>query len=158
MTQNSSTLIDNIYCNIPNIATSCKAGILRTCFSDHYAIFCIYRNETLSNDRRCIEKRSFNEKNIFAFNNRVTNESWDFVYETDCMQLAFTRFQGVINQHFETNFKMQYFTTNYKNHHPWMTKALRTQMKIKNAMHTTCFTSLTKDKLNLLITTRFKTC
>ena len=40
---------------------------------------------------------------------------------------------------------MQSFTTNYKNHHPWMTKALRTQIKIKNAMHTTCFASLTKD-------------
>ena len=118
VTQNSSTLIDNIYCNIPNIATSCKAGILRTSISDHYAIFCISRNETLSNDRRCIEKRSFSGKNIFAFNNRVRNESWDFVYETECMQLAFTRFQGVINQHFETNFKMQYFTTNYKNRHP----------------------------------------
>ena len=101
MTQNSFTLIDNIYCNIPNIATSCKAGILRASISDHYAIFCISRNETLSNDRRCIEKRSFSEKNIFAFNNRVTNESLDFVYETECMQLAFTRFQGVINQHFE---------------------------------------------------------
>ena len=145
MTQNSSTLIDHIYCNIPNIATSCKTGILRTSISDHYAIFCISRNETLSNDRRCIEKRSFCEKNIFAFNNRVKNESWDFVYETECMQLAFTRFQGVINQHFETNFKKQSFTTNYKNRHPWMTKALRTQIKIKNAMHTTCFSSLTKD-------------
>ena len=39
VTQNSSTLIDNIYCNIPNIATPCKAGILRTSISDHYAIF-----------------------------------------------------------------------------------------------------------------------
>ena len=70
---------------MPNIATSCKAGILRTSISDHYAIFCISRNETLPNDRRCIEKRSFCEKNIFAFNNRVINESWDFVYETECM-------------------------------------------------------------------------
>ena len=61
------------------------------------------------------------------------------------MQPAFTRFQGVINQHFETNFKMQSFTTNYKNRHPWMTKALRIQIKIKNAMHTTCFASSTKD-------------
>ena len=60
-------------------------------------------------------------------------------------KLAFTRFQGVINQHFETNFKMQSFTTNYKNRHPWMTKVLRTQIKIKNAIHTTCFASLTKD-------------
>ena len=61
------------------------------------------------------------------------------------MQLAFTRFQGVINQHFETNFKLQYFTTNYKHRHPWMTKVLRTQIKIKNAMHTTCFASPTRD-------------
>ena len=82
MTQNSSTLIDNIYCNIPNIATSCKACILCTSISDHYAIFCISRNETLSSNRRCIEKLSFCVKNIFAFNNRVTNESWDFVYKT----------------------------------------------------------------------------
>ena len=74
----------------------------------------------------------------------MTNESWDFVYETECTQLAFTRFQGVINQHFETNFKMQSFTTNYKNRYPWMTKVRRTQ-KI-NAMHTTCIASATKDK------------
>ena len=40
---------------------------------------------------------------------------------------------------------MQSFTTNYRNRHPWMTKALRTQIKIKNAMHTTCFASSTKD-------------
>ena len=67
VTQNSSTLIDNIYCNMPNIATSCKAGILRTSISDHYAIFCISRNETLPNDRRCIEKRSFCEKEYICF-------------------------------------------------------------------------------------------
>ena len=137
---------------MPHIATSCKAGTLRASVSDHYAIFCISRNETVSSDRRCIEK------NIFAFNIRVTNESWDFVYETEGMQLAFTRFQGGINQHFETNFEMQSFTTNSKNRHPWMTKALRTQIKIKNARHTTCIASSTKDKLNLLITTRLKTC
>ena len=62
VTQNSSTLIDNIYCNISNIATSCKTGILRTSISDHYAIFCISRNEILSSNRRCIEKRRFCEK------------------------------------------------------------------------------------------------
>ena len=59
---------------------------------------------------------------------------------------CFIRFQGVINQHFETKFKMQSFTTNYKNRHPWMTKALRTQIKIKNALQTTCIASATKYK------------
>ena len=94
VTQNSSTLIDNIYCNIPKISTSCKTGILRTSISDHYVIFCISINETLSSNRRCIEKRSFCEMNVFAFNNQLTNESWDFVYETECTQPAFTSVPG----------------------------------------------------------------
>ena len=100
----------------------------------------------MSSNRRCFEKRSFSENNIFAFNKRLTNESWDFVYELECTQLAFTQFQGLINQHFETNFKMQSFTTDYQNRHPWMIKALRTYTKIKNAMHTKCIASATKDK------------
>ena len=141
MTQNSSTLIDNIYGNIPNIATPCKTGILRTSISDHYAIFCISRNEALSINRRYIEKRSFCEKNIFSFNNCITNESLDFVYETECTQLAFTRFQEVINHHFEANFKMQYFTTNYKNHHPWVTKALRTHTQKSDAYYMYCISN-----------------
>ena len=65
---------------------------------------------------------------------------------------------GVINQHFKTNFKMQSFTTNYKNRHPWMTKALRTQIKIKTAMHTTCFASLTKDITKFADYNKVKKC
>ena len=136
VTQNSSTLIDNIYCNIPNIDTSCKAGILRTSISDHYAIFCISKKETLSSNNTIIKKQSFSDKYIYSFNNRLTNESWDFVYETDSTQLAFTLFQGVIDQHFKYNFKMQSFIINYKNCHPWMTQALRTQIVRKNEMRT----------------------
>ena len=93
VTQNSSTLIDNIYCNILNIATSCKAGILRTSISDHYAIFCISKKETLSSNKTIIIKRSFCDKYIYSFNNRLRNESWDFVYETDSTQLTFTGFK-----------------------------------------------------------------
>ena len=129
VTQNSSTLIDNIYCNIPNIVTSCKAGILRTSISDHYAIFCISKKETLSSKKTIIKKRGFCDKCIYSFNNRLTNESWDFVYETDSTQLAFIRFQGVIDQHFEYNFKMQSFIINYKNRHPWMTQAYTNHWK-----------------------------
>ena len=91
-----------------------------------------------------IKKRSFCDKYIYSFNNRLRNESWDFVYETDSIQLAFTRFQGVIDQHFEYNFKMQSFIINYKNRHPWMTQALRTQIIRKNEIHTIALA--TKDK------------
>ena len=81
---------------------------------------------------------------FFIFNNRLTNESLDSVYETECRHLAFTRFHGVIYQHFATYIKMQSCTTNYKNRHPWMTKALRTHNKIKkcNAYYMYCIINL----------------
>ena len=84
------------------------------------------KKETLSNNNTIIKKRCFCDKYIHSFNNRLTNEFWDFVYETDSTHLAFTRFQGVIDQHFEYIFKMQSFIINYENRHPWMTQALRT--------------------------------
>ena len=41
----------------------------------------------------------------------------------------------MIDLHFSTVFKMQTRTINYKNRHPWMTDALRAQIKLKNVMH-----------------------
>ena len=39
VTDHSATLIDNIYCNIPEVFTHYKAGILKLSISDHYAFF-----------------------------------------------------------------------------------------------------------------------
>ena len=49
----------------------------------------------------------------------------------------------MIDLHFKYNFKMQSFIINYKNRHPWMTQALRTQIIKENEMHTIVIT--TKD-------------
>ena len=81
------------------------------------------------------KKRNFGEKNIATFTTRLNNENWDFVFMSECAQSAFSRFQSVIDLHFSTVFKMQTRTINYKNRHPWMTDALRAQIKFKNVMH-----------------------
>ena len=65
-----------------------------------------------------ITKRSFCDKNVYKFHNRLKNESWDFVYSSKCVQSAFTRFQGVIDQHFSTNLKKRTVMINYRNRHP----------------------------------------
>ena len=70
--------------------------------------------ENLSSNNKIILKNEVSVINIFIVNNRLTNGCWDFVYDTDSTQLTFTRFQEVIDQHFEYNFKMQYFIINYK--------------------------------------------
>ena len=40
-------------------------------------------------------------------------------------------FQGVIDVHFNTNFKLHTFTRTYINRQPWMTEALRIQIRLK---------------------------
>ena len=111
------------------------AGILKVSISDHYAIFCILKYATIQAKTKIVKKRNFGEKNIATFTTRLNNENWDFVFMSECAQSAFSRFQSVIDLHFSTVFKMQTRTINYKNRHPWMTDALRAQIKLKNVMH-----------------------
>ena len=121
------------------MATHCDAGILKFTISDHYAIFCISKNVKLSNKNNVITKRSFCDKNVYNFQCCLKNELWHSIYSACGTQLAFTRFQGVIDRLLVNNFKMLTFTMNYNNRHPWMTEALRKQIKIKNAMYADTF-------------------
>ena len=65
----------------------------------------------------------------------MNKQTWDFVYESEDLQAAYSRFQGVIDVHFKANFKLHTFTRTYLNCHPWMTEALRTQIRLKNSKH-----------------------
>ena len=80
-------------------------------------------------------KRSFCDKNIHNFHCCLKRESYNSVYSAGDAQLAFTRFQGVIDRLLVKKFKMLTFAMNYKNRHPWMTEALRKPIKKKNAMY-----------------------
>ena len=111
VTYHSASLIDNIYSNIP--PHNCSTGILKCSISDHYGIFCIDNYCKISNNETQISKRSFCNKNIARFKNCLRNESWDFVYLSNDIQSAYSRFQGVLDQHLNTSFKRQTFTMNY---------------------------------------------
>ena len=110
---------------------NCSTGILKISISVHYGIFCIDNYCTISNDKTQVSKKSFCNKNIARFKNCLLNESWDFVDLSKDNQSAYSRFQGVLDLHLNTSFKMQTFTMNYKNRHLWMTGALRSQIKQK---------------------------
>ena len=85
-----------------------------------------------------IMKISFCDRNIANFKQCILHESWDFVYESNDLQTAFSRFQGVIDLHLNTNFikfMKRTFTKNYKNRYPWITEALCMKIKCKNQLH-----------------------
>ena len=112
ITVHSATLIDNIYCNVPELSSNSAAGILKVSISYHYAIFCILKYATIQDKPKIVQKRNFGEKNIATFTTRLNNENWDFVFMSECAQSAFSRIQSVIDLHFSTVFKMQTLTIN----------------------------------------------
>ena len=130
VTHSCASLIDNIYSNVPINTNKCNSGILEVSISSHYSIFAI--DNTKVNAPQ-VTKRSFCIKNIENFRRCLNNQSWDFAYESLDLQAVFSRFQGVIDVHFNTNFKLHTFT--YINRHPWMTEALRTQIRLKNSKY-----------------------
>ena len=135
VTNSCASLIDNIYSNVPFNTGTCNSGILEVSISDHYAIFVVDNSTHTKANASNVTKRSFCNKNIENFKTCLTNQSWDFVYESEDLKAAFNRFQGVIDVHFNTNFKLHTFTRTYINRHPWMTEALRTQIRLKNSKY-----------------------
>ena len=141
VTMNSASLIDNMYSNFPAQGNVCDSGVLKTSISDHYAIFCIANNAVVNKTCTQSTRRSFCDRNIANFNIALLNTSWDFIYDNADMQSLYTSFQRVIDRLINTHFKMESFTTNYKNRHPWLTGPLRSQIKAKNRMYTEAIAS-----------------
>ena len=75
--KSSNTIIDNIFCNVPNALETCSVGIIRTYISDHHAILCILDNVApQNNEQNTIIKRIFCDKNITKFSKYLMNETW----------------------------------------------------------------------------------
>ena len=64
------------------------------------------------------QKEVFFATKTFKFKLSLENASWYSVYDNNDVQSAFSKFRGVIDQHMKQIFKMQTFTSNYKNLSP----------------------------------------
>ena len=148
VTDHSASIIGNIYCNVPIQGPDYHAGVLTVSISDRYRIFCVNNSSKIQNKNTQIVKRSFCDRNIANFKKRLLQESWDFVYESSDLHSAFSRFQGVIDLHLNTNFKKRTFMMNYKNRYPWITEALRNKMKNKNQLHRIAISSHDENIMN----------
>ena len=122
----SRTIIENIYCNVPNALNISNVGIIRTYISDHHAIFCLFNETKLQHYKQnSFMKRSLCERNIAQFSHNLKKETWDIVYEQST-QSAYTWFQGVIDLFFDKCFPKRLFKMTYQNRYPWMTDEIRT--------------------------------
>ena len=131
--KSSKTIIDNIFCNIPDALDIYEIGIIRSYISDHHAIFCIMNNTVNQANKQYVTKRNYCDKHIAQFCNYLMHETWEDLGELGA-QKAFTWFQGAIDLMFDKCFQKRTFAMTYRNRYVWMTNKLRTQITEKNIL------------------------
>ena len=138
ISKNTSSLIDNIFCNdiIENVLFN---GILYTDISDHLPIFSIInKSKTKCDTDKFVHKRIYNSINNQKFCNMMERVDWNFVLSSVNCQQAFSAFYDKFKQCYESCFPKQKIKLGYHNRKIWLSKGLKTSIKIKNKLYVNC--------------------
>ena len=133
VTRNSTTLIDNIFCNDAH-NTSLFNGIFYSDISDHFPVFSIKLSSTTAKDDCTILKgRNYSQSNVNKFKDKLQVIDWnDVMIENDC-QKAFYKFYHTYLECFDECFPVRSYKSNYRNRKPWLSAALKTLSKQKTS-------------------------
>ena len=121
--KNSSTLLDNIYTNIPDCYNTCISGVLRFFTqSDHYPVFTIRKDVQSPKPKTHISKRCHSYKNIANFKKHMNSINWNHIYNSNIIEIQFECFINNIINIFKQSFPIESIKINYKNRNPWINK------------------------------------
>lgn len=135
VTQNSATLIDNIFSNIlppPN------SGILVTDVSDHFPIFTSFPLNMSRPDSRRFYTREYSQENISNFKNNLNSWDWSVVFNAPDPDTAFARFIDIFNTLHDKNIPMKSRKSNSPKlipKSPWITVSLCKSIYHKNKLY-----------------------
>ena len=128
---NSSTVIENIYSNFPDIynnGTSGVLGCIRT--TDRMPIFSIGNVCTgIIKGEAFKLKKNFGNQNVSKLRKKLKNLNWNNVYTEECVQMAFSEFMKIVISNLNECCPLEKVKINYKNRHDWVTKELKADMK-----------------------------
>ena len=129
VTENSATLLDNIYTNMPDLFNRNESGILLTRITDHYPIFTVRSESELPEKSKFRDMRNFSEKNISNFRKLLKKHDWTDLYNIEDANLAFCNFMCNFKSYFDHCFPLQKIKINYKNRNPWISKEIKDAIK-----------------------------
>ena len=152
--KNSATTIDHI---ITDYVLTCdfKTVILKTDLTDHFPIVIALKNYGPSQQHSKTKhkyKRSYNEENIKAFNQRLLSVNWDEVKNCDDPNEAYKQFFNIFNSTYDIYFPKVYVRLKTKHIQSlWITKGTA------KSSQSSVFSSLFKNTQSILIVfKRFK--
>ena len=136
--KNSATAIDHI---ITDYVLTCdfKTAILKTDLTDHFPIVIALKNHGPSQQHSNTKhkyKRSYNEENIKAFNQRLLSVNWDEVKNCDDPNEAYKQFFNIFNSIYDIYFPK--VSVRIKTKHiqsPWITKGIAKSSKRKQKLY-----------------------
>ena len=114
VTDHSATIIDHIYCNHVNVVS--KSFVVTLDLSDHlgtYVQFSAGPNFLLSNGTSSATDdppseitnfRKFNATNMEKFENSISNESWEPVFNENSADEKYEKFVEIYNRHYDKAF------------------------------------------------------
>uniref|UniRef100_A0A8C7YP82 Reverse transcriptase domain-containing protein n=1 Tax=Oryzias sinensis TaxID=183150 RepID=A0A8C7YP82_9TELE len=149
ITNQCVTLIDNIFTN--DIENKTVNGLLINDISDHLPVFTVYddnyRNYEFNKSTQF--RRVKNEESIHAFKNDLLAQSWDEIYNKQCVNEAYESFLKKFESLFDKNCPIKAFRikTNYSQC-PWVTKGLQNACKKKNCLYKEFLKQRTKEAEN----------
>ena len=136
ITDNTATLIDNIFTNFsPN--KKGVAGILCTDITDHLPIFYIDQGVKVTErfEKVPLLQRQYSTKNKIRFHEELGNVNWTEVFESNDAQLSYTKFFNSFKTSYDSCFPLKPKKSTYKERCPWLTQGLRSSIKIKNKLY-----------------------
>ena len=131
ISNNSATLIDHIYTNAT--LNQFESYIILSDISDHFPICHIISDKSKEKKPCYIKVQNFNEENILAFKEDLSNTNWGCVFNQDQTQEAYNKFYEIFNDKYNHHFPVRKVKFN-KNKHKidsFMTSAILKSRKTK---------------------------
>jgi hypothetical protein len=129
--KNSSTLIDNIFCNIINPLE--LTGMLVTDISDHLPVFCILQGVTTVNEKVSYVKscRLVDEIKIAEFSKRLSTLDWSDLNNVNDINLCYNTFLNTFTSVYNECLPLQRKTVRYYRgvHKPWISQGIIKSIK-----------------------------
>ena len=136
ITENTATLIDNIFTNNSVSSRRHLSGILYTDISDHLPVFFFDTCSEYTRKEEFHGKRMINTNSLNRLMAELNAINWSFVYENETdAQLGYTDFINIFKKVYDKCIPIRYVKRKVNPSKPWLTEGLMKCIKVKNKLY-----------------------
>jgi hypothetical protein len=138
ITHSTETLLDVTFVDM-KICPKIESIPLIKGISDHDAQITFLHQKYIA-PQKAIQKRKLrlvNNHTIDYFQDLLKNETWEQIYDSSCVNVAFNKFQETLVRHYETSFPIIYVKNKTKQN-KWITKGIKISCSKKRELFLKC--------------------